>query len=68
MQALRGVAFSIVADRITGVGLARTFRNARGLSVLYNLLLYGSRRAAVLRLPAVRRREAASAVGAEEVS
>lgn len=54
-------------DRITGVGLVRTFQIARGfpqLSVLENLLLYGTRQPgerlmqAVLRLPTARRREA----------
>ena len=54
-------------DRITGVGLVRTFQIARGfprLSVLDNLLLYGPRQPgerlahAVLRSPAARRREA----------
>ena len=53
-------------DRITGVGLVRTFQIARGfprLSVLENLLLYGTRQPgerlihAVLRSPAARRRE-----------
>ena len=54
-------------DRITGAGLVRTFQIARGfprLSVLENLLLYGTRQPgerlvhAVLRSPAARRREA----------
>ncbi len=54
-------------DRITAVGLVRTFQIARGfprLSVLENLLLYGTRQpgehlvGAVLRPPAARRREA----------
>ena len=54
-------------DRITGVGLVRTFQIARGfprLSVLDNLLLYGPRQPgerlahAVLRSRALRRREA----------
>ena len=54
-------------DRITGVGLVRTFQIARGfprLSVLENLLLYGTAQPgerlvhAVLRSPAARRREA----------
>lgn len=54
-------------DRITAVGLVRTFQIARGfprLSVLENLLLYGTRQPgehlvnAVLRPPAARRREA----------
>ena len=54
------------ADRITGAGLVRTFQIARGfprLSVLENLLLYGTRQPgerlmhAVLRSPAARRRE-----------
>jgi branched-chain amino acid transport system ATP-binding protein/neutral amino acid transport system ATP-binding protein len=53
-------------DRITAVGLVRTFQIARGfprLSVLENLLLYGKRQpgehlvSAVLRPPALRRRE-----------
>jgi ABC-type branched-subunit amino acid transport system ATPase component len=53
-------------DRITGAGLVRTFQIARGfprLSVLENLLLYGTRQPgerlthAVLRSPAARRRE-----------
>jgi ABC-type branched-subunit amino acid transport system ATPase component len=53
-------------DRITGVGLVRTFQIARGfprLSVLENLLLYGTRQSgerlvhAVLRSPTARRRE-----------
>jgi ABC-type branched-subunit amino acid transport system ATPase component len=55
-------------DRITGAGLVRTFQIARGfplLSVLENLLLYGTQQPgehlvhAVLRSPAARRREAA---------
>jgi ABC-type branched-subunit amino acid transport system ATPase component len=54
-------------DRIAGLGLVRTFQIARGfprLSVLDNLLLYGREQpgeglvASLLRLPAVRRREA----------
>ena len=54
-------------DRITAVGLVRTFQIARGfprLSVLENLLLYGTRQpgehlvSAVLRPPTARRREA----------
>jgi ABC-type branched-subunit amino acid transport system ATPase component len=54
------------ADRITGAGIVRTFQIARGfprLSVLENLLLYGTRQPgerlmhAVLRSPAARRRE-----------
>ena len=54
-------------DRITAVGLVRTFQIARGfprLSVLENLLLYGTRQpgehlaGAVLGPPAARRREA----------
>jgi ABC-type branched-subunit amino acid transport system ATPase component len=54
------------ADRITGAGLVRTFQIARGfprLSVLENLLLYGTRQPgerlvhAALRSPAARRRE-----------
>jgi ABC-type branched-subunit amino acid transport system ATPase component len=54
-------------DRVTGAGLVRTFQIARGfprLSVLENLLLYGTRQPgerlvhAVLRSPAARRREA----------
>ncbi len=54
-------------DRITGAGLVRTFQIARGfprLSVLENLLLYGTRQPgerlvhAVLRSPAARQREA----------
>ncbi|HXA21816.1 MAG TPA: ABC transporter ATP-binding protein [Acetobacteraceae bacterium] len=54
------------ADRITGAGLVRTFQIARGfprLSVLENLLLYGTRQPgerlihAVLRSSAARRRE-----------
>jgi ABC-type branched-subunit amino acid transport system ATPase component len=54
-------------DRITGAGLVRTFQIARGfprLSVLENLLLYGTRQPgeslahAVLRSSAARRREA----------
>jgi branched-chain amino acid transport system ATP-binding protein len=54
-------------DRIAGVGLVRTFQIARGfprLSVLENLVLYGTHQPgerliyAVLRPPAVRRREA----------
>ena len=54
-------------DRISGAGLVRTFQIARGfprLSVLENLLLYGTRQPgerlvhAVLRSPAARRREA----------
>jgi ABC-type branched-subunit amino acid transport system ATPase component len=53
-------------DRITGAGLVRTFQIARGfprLSVLENLLLYGTRQRgerlvqAVLRSPGARRRE-----------
>jgi ABC-type branched-subunit amino acid transport system ATPase component len=53
-------------DRVTGAGLVRTFQIARGfprLSVLENLLLYGTRQPgesmvhAVLRSPAARRRE-----------
>ena len=55
-------------DRITGAGLVRTFQIARGfplLSVLENLLLYGTQQPgehlvhAVLRSPAAWRREAA---------
>jgi ABC-type branched-subunit amino acid transport system ATPase component len=54
-------------DRITRTGLVRTFQIARGfprLTVLQNLLLYGTRQpgerlaGAVLRSPAARRREA----------
>ena len=54
------------ADRITGAGLVRTFQIARGfprISVLENLLLYGTMQPgerlmhAVLRSPAARRRE-----------
>ena len=54
-------------DRITGAGLVRTFQIARGfprLSVLENLMLYGTRQPgerlvhAVLRSPRARRREA----------
>src|SRR5580704_10226450 len=54
-------------DRITGAGLVRTFQIARGfprLSVLENLMLYGTRQPgerlvhAVLRPPAAKRREA----------
>jgi ABC-type branched-subunit amino acid transport system ATPase component len=54
-------------DRITGVGMVRTFQIARGfprLSVLENLLLYGTGQpgerltGALLRSPGVRRREA----------
>lgn len=53
-------------DRITSVGLVRTFQIARGfprLSVMENLLLYGTRQpgerlaGAVLRSPSARRRE-----------
>jgi ABC-type branched-subunit amino acid transport system ATPase component len=55
------------SDRVTGAGLVRTFQIARGfprLSVLENLLLYGTRQPgehlthAVLRSSAARRREA----------
>jgi len=54
-------------DRITGIGLVRTFQIARGfprLSVMENLLLYGTHQpgewlaGAVLRSPSARRREA----------
>ena len=54
-------------DRVTAAGLVRTFQIARGfpqLSVLENLLLYGTRQPgesvahAILRSPAARRREA----------
>jgi branched-chain amino acid transport system ATP-binding protein/neutral amino acid transport system ATP-binding protein len=54
------------SDRVTGAGLVRTFQIARGfprLSVLENLLLYGTRQPgermvhAALRTPAARRRE-----------
>ena len=55
------------SDRVTAAGLVRTFQIARGfprLSVLENLLLYGTRQPgervahAILRAPAARRREA----------